>query len=59
VLAEHDDPRPRVDVPDADAPWLLVMAVLDEVISTSSDRNSSTMPATVFTNTPLPLPPVP
>ena len=37
ALAERSDPRPRVDVPDANAPWLAVMAILDEVISASSD----------------------
>ena len=37
ALAERNDPRPRVDVPDANAPWLVVMAILDEVISASSD----------------------
>ena len=37
VPDERNDPRPRVDVPDANAPWLLVMSILDEVISTSSD----------------------
>ena len=36
-LAERSDPRPRLDVPDANAPWLLVMAILDEVIGTSSE----------------------
>ena len=37
VPDERNDPRPRVDVPDANAPWLAVMAILDEVIRTSSD----------------------
>ena len=37
ALAERSDPRPRLDVPDANAPWLVVMAILDEVISASSD----------------------
>jgi hypothetical protein len=36
ALAEHNDPRPRVDVPDADAPWLPPMATLNEVIAASS-----------------------
>jgi hypothetical protein len=37
ALAERSDPRPRLDVPAANAPWLVVMAILDEVIGTSSD----------------------
>jgi hypothetical protein len=37
ALAERSDPRPRIDVPAANAPWLLVMSILEEVISTSSD----------------------
>jgi hypothetical protein len=37
LLAERSDPRPRLDVPDANAPWLLVMAILDEVMGTSSE----------------------
>jgi hypothetical protein len=35
ALAEHNDPRPRLDVPDADAPWLPQMATLNEVIAAS------------------------
>jgi hypothetical protein len=32
ALAERNDPRPRIDVPAANAPWLLVMSILEEVI---------------------------
>jgi hypothetical protein len=35
-LAERDDPRPQINVPDNDAPWLPVMDALNEVIGAST-----------------------
>jgi hypothetical protein len=35
-LAERDDPRPTVGLPDEDAEWLPLMGVLNEVISAST-----------------------
>ena len=35
-LAERDDPRPSIMVPDADAPWLPQMQVLNDVIAAST-----------------------
>jgi hypothetical protein len=42
AFAEHNDPRPRVDVPDADAPWLPQMEILNEVIAASSASHPTT-----------------
>lgn len=36
--AERQDPRPRIDAPKPDAPWLPQMAVLNEVLGKSTDR---------------------
>jgi hypothetical protein len=37
-LAERDDPRPLLTNPLRDAPWLPVMAVLNEVLAAAEDR---------------------
>jgi hypothetical protein len=37
-LAERNDPRPMLEVPDRDAPFIPVMAALNEVLSASKDR---------------------
>jgi hypothetical protein len=36
--AERQDPRPRIDAPKPDAPWLPQMTVLDEVLGKSAER---------------------
>jgi hypothetical protein len=36
--AERQDPRPQIRAPEKDAPWLPEMAVLNEVLSQSTDR---------------------
>jgi hypothetical protein len=36
ALAERDDPRPMVGVPDADAPWLPQMDTLNEIVAAST-----------------------
>jgi hypothetical protein len=40
ALAKRSDPRPKIEVPGKDAPWLPVMAILDEVISYPILRDS-------------------
>jgi hypothetical protein len=37
-IAERTDPRPMLPVPASDAPWLPVMAALNEVLGKSMDR---------------------
>jgi hypothetical protein len=41
ILAERSDPRPRIDVPYANAPFLVVMAILDEVIPRDIKQHSA------------------
>jgi len=36
--AERPDPRPRINAPKPDAPWLPQMAVLNDVLGKSTDR---------------------